>query len=90
MRGPVTIERDTLSHSTVAWLRIQRLCATSSCASCSSCQTTTTHGHLRMGNIQSGSTLARTTGALDAFVAELTPDIVYEKRSVVIAHVVRA
>ena len=35
-----------------------------------------------MGNVQSGSTLTRTSGALDAFVAELTPDIVYEKRCV--------
>ncbi|KAF8128699.1 hypothetical protein EV363DRAFT_1433081 [Boletus edulis] len=32
-----------------------------------------------MGNVQSGSTLTRTTGALDALVSELTPDIVYEK-----------
>lgn len=34
-----------------------------------------------MGNVQP---LARTSGALDAFVSELTPDIVYEKRSVVV------
>lgn len=33
-----------------------------------------------MGNAQSGSTLTRTTGALDSYVAELGGDIVYEKR----------
>lgn len=33
-----------------------------------------------MGNSQSGSTLTRTTGALDSFVAELGADIIYEKR----------
>ncbi|RDB23837.1 Serine/threonine-protein kinase ppk19 [Hypsizygus marmoreus] len=32
-----------------------------------------------MGNIHSGSTLTRTTGALDSFVAELGGDIIYEK-----------
>lgn len=32
-----------------------------------------------MGNVQSGSTLTRTTGALDSFVAELGGDVVYEK-----------
>jgi phosphoinositide-3-kinase, regulatory subunit 4 len=32
-----------------------------------------------MGNTQSASTLTRTTGALDSFVAELAGDIVYEK-----------
>ncbi|EPQ51918.1 ARM repeat-containing protein [Gloeophyllum trabeum ATCC 11539] len=32
-----------------------------------------------MGNAQSGSTLTRTGGALDSFVAELGNDIVYEK-----------
>ncbi len=35
-----------------------------------------------MGNTQSGSTLTRTTGALDSFVAELGGEILYEKRSV--------
>lgn len=33
-----------------------------------------------MGNVQSGSTLTRTTGALDSFVAELGGDIIYDKR----------
>jgi phosphoinositide-3-kinase, regulatory subunit 4 len=33
-----------------------------------------------MGNVHPGSTLTRTTGALDSFVAELGTDIVYEKR----------
>lgn len=33
-----------------------------------------------MGNAHSGSTLTRTTGALDSFVAELGGDIIYEKR----------
>ncbi|KAG6334162.1 hypothetical protein ID866_4928 [Astraeus odoratus] len=33
-----------------------------------------------MGNVQSGSTLTRTSGALDSFVAELGGDIIYEKR----------
>ncbi|KAG5644667.1 hypothetical protein DXG03_007966 [Asterophora parasitica] len=32
-----------------------------------------------MGNVHSGSTLTRTTGALDSFVAELGGDIIYEK-----------
>ncbi|KAF8892933.1 hypothetical protein BD779DRAFT_1798336 [Infundibulicybe gibba] len=32
-----------------------------------------------MGNVQSGSTLTRTTGALDSFIAELGGDIVYDK-----------
>ncbi|GLB39855.1 putative protein kinase [Lyophyllum shimeji] len=32
-----------------------------------------------MGNIHSGSTLTRTTGALDSFVAELGGDVIYEK-----------
>ncbi|KAJ4489999.1 hypothetical protein J3R30DRAFT_3277445 [Lentinula aciculospora] len=32
-----------------------------------------------MGNIQSGSTLTRTTGALDSFITELGGDILYEK-----------
>lgn len=32
-----------------------------------------------MGNVQSGSTLTRTGGALDSFVSELGGDIVYEK-----------
>ncbi|KAF7343436.1 hypothetical protein MVEN_01776300 [Mycena venus] len=32
-----------------------------------------------MGNTQSGSTLTRTTAALDSFVAELGTDIIYEK-----------
>ncbi|TFK53148.1 ARM repeat-containing protein [Heliocybe sulcata] len=32
-----------------------------------------------MGNVQSGSTLTRTGGALDSFVGELGNDIVYEK-----------
>lgn len=32
-----------------------------------------------MGNVQSGSTLTRTTAALDSFVAELGGDIIYEK-----------
>ncbi|KAK0194518.1 hypothetical protein F5146DRAFT_1036233 [Armillaria mellea] len=32
-----------------------------------------------MGNTQSGSTLTRTTGALDSFVAELGGEILYEK-----------
>ncbi|EIW79923.1 WD40 repeat-like protein [Coniophora puteana RWD-64-598 SS2] len=32
-----------------------------------------------MGNVQSGSALTRTTGALDSFVAELGPDVVYDK-----------
>ncbi|KAF9023922.1 ARM repeat-containing protein [Hymenopellis radicata] len=32
-----------------------------------------------MGNAQSGSTLTRTTGALDSYVSELGGDIVYEK-----------
>ncbi|KAL0574075.1 Serine/threonine-protein kinase [Marasmius crinis-equi] len=32
-----------------------------------------------MGNVQSGSTLTRTTGALDSFISELGGDIVYEK-----------
>ncbi|KAJ3716433.1 hypothetical protein C8R42DRAFT_697915 [Lentinula raphanica] len=32
-----------------------------------------------MGNIQSGSTLTRTTGALDSFIAELGGEIFYEK-----------
>ncbi|KAJ3746567.1 hypothetical protein DFH05DRAFT_1607341 [Lentinula detonsa] len=32
-----------------------------------------------MGNIQSGSTLARTPGALDSFIAELGGEILYEK-----------
>lgn len=36
-----------------------------------------------MGNTQSASTLTRTTGALDSFVAELASDIVYEKRYVI-------
>ena len=38
-----------------------------------------------MGNTQSVSTLTRTTGALDSFVAELGGDIVYEKRSATVA-----
>jgi phosphoinositide-3-kinase, regulatory subunit 4 len=33
-----------------------------------------------MGNIQSGSALTRTTGALDSFVTELGGDVIYEKR----------
>ncbi|KAG2073960.1 hypothetical protein BDR04DRAFT_1179492 [Suillus decipiens] len=32
-----------------------------------------------MGNVQSGSTLTRTSGALDSFVTELGGDIVYDK-----------
>lgn len=36
--------------------------------------------HPIMGNTQSVSTLTRTTGALDSFVAELAGDIVFEKR----------
>ncbi|KAJ7715595.1 hypothetical protein DFH07DRAFT_862734 [Mycena maculata] len=32
-----------------------------------------------MGNTQSGSTLTRTTAALDSFVAELGADVIYEK-----------
>ncbi|KAL0946172.1 hypothetical protein HGRIS_012435 [Hohenbuehelia grisea] len=32
-----------------------------------------------MGNVQSGSTLTRTTGALDSFVGELGGDIVYDR-----------
>ncbi|KAL0061663.1 Serine/threonine-protein kinase [Marasmius tenuissimus] len=32
-----------------------------------------------MGNVQSGSTLTRTTGALDSFISELGGDIVYER-----------
>ncbi|KAJ7216643.1 hypothetical protein GGX14DRAFT_442277 [Mycena pura] len=32
-----------------------------------------------MGNVQTGSTLTRTTAALDSFVAELGTDIIYEK-----------
>ncbi|KAG6841356.1 hypothetical protein C0991_011899 [Blastosporella zonata] len=32
-----------------------------------------------MGNVHSGSTLTRTTGALDSFVAELGGDIIYER-----------
>ncbi|KAG6826329.1 hypothetical protein H0H92_000291 [Tricholoma furcatifolium] len=32
-----------------------------------------------MGNVHSGSTLTRTTGALDSFVAELGGDVVYER-----------
>ncbi|KAL1709450.1 hypothetical protein EV121DRAFT_252818 [Schizophyllum commune] len=32
-----------------------------------------------MGNVQSGSTLTRTTGALDSFVGELGGDVVYDK-----------
>lgn len=33
-----------------------------------------------MGNVHPGSTLTRTTGALDSFVAELGADVIYEKR----------
>ncbi|KAF9078567.1 hypothetical protein BDP27DRAFT_1378971 [Rhodocollybia butyracea] len=32
-----------------------------------------------MGNVQSGSTLTRTTGAIDSFITELGTDILYEK-----------
>ncbi|KAG7095893.1 hypothetical protein E1B28_006581 [Marasmius oreades] len=32
-----------------------------------------------MGNVQSGATLTRTTGALDSFISELGGDIIYEK-----------
>ncbi|TFK19255.1 ARM repeat-containing protein [Coprinopsis marcescibilis] len=32
-----------------------------------------------MGNVHSGSTLTRTTGALDSYVADLGPDIIYER-----------
>ncbi|KAG5639727.1 hypothetical protein H0H81_000007 [Sphagnurus paluster] len=32
-----------------------------------------------MGNVHSGSTLTRTTGALDSFIAELGGDIIYDK-----------
>lgn len=32
-----------------------------------------------MGNVHPGSTLTRTTGALDSFVAELGADVIYEK-----------
>jgi len=35
-----------------------------------------------MGNVQSGSALTRTTGALDSFVAELGGDVIFEKRCV--------
>lgn len=42
-----------------------------------------------MGNTQSASTLTRTTGALDSFVAELAGDIVYEKRYVTICQTSR-
>ena len=33
-----------------------------------------------MGNVHSGSTLTRTTVALDSFVGELGGDIIFEKR----------
>jgi hypothetical protein len=35
-----------------------------------------------MGNTQSGSTLTRTSAALDSYVSELGADVVYEKRFV--------
>ena len=35
-----------------------------------------------MGNTQSGYTLTRTAAALDSFISELGPEIVYEKRYV--------
>jgi len=35
-----------------------------------------------MGNVNSGSELTRTMGALDLFVVELGGDIIYEKRCV--------
>lgn len=35
-----------------------------------------------MGNTPSASTLTRTTGALDSFVAELGHDIIYDRKSV--------
>jgi hypothetical protein len=39
---------------------------------------------VEMGNVQSGSTLTRTSGALDSFVTELGGDIVYDKGWVVV------
>jgi hypothetical protein len=37
-----------------------------------------------MGNTQSGYTLTRTAATLDSFISELGPEIVYEKRYVLV------